>query len=180
MKTSNIAIMCFLILFSAHSSANNDNEEYEGLSTHCRGVAAAITVTASLLPQTRAAQVAVAITGGVSEFMADEVMSKKCEKNLIEWSEYYSENPIDYDDFVRNNCNGNPLTCPGGGTWGIGQPQDCDYYITCLPGNPTLSGPFSVNDLIVTTSHFSNFWETNSWAVDKDGYPRYEDIIGSP
>jgi|AntRauMinimDraft_4_1070384.scaffolds.fasta_scaffold09849_1 hypothetical protein len=169
------------VLFSGTSSASGeDKSEYDGLNEYCRGVAASLTFLAGLTPSTLLSRTIMLTVSGASEYMADELMSTKCEKNLTEWNDYYKENPIDYNEFVRDACDGNPLTCPGGGTWAVGNPQDCSYYITCMPDNPALGGAFSVNDLIMSVSHFKTSWDDNTWYVDKDGFPSYADGIGSP
>lgn len=170
-----IPLSCILMLtFSSFSSAK---EEYEGLNEYCRGVAAAITALSGITPATRIGRTIAVTTSAASEYMANELMSRKCEKNLTEWNDYYKDNPIDYDEFIRDHCGGNPLTCPGGGSWAVGNPQDCSYYMTCMPGNPSLGGAFSVNDLLMSTSHFKTFWNENTWHVDNRGLPKYAESI---
>lgn len=122
----------------------------------------------------QAASSAAAAVGGSAAF------SGRCERSLQDFIDYYDENPIDYDAFVRDECGGNPLTCPGNynnpndpyAEW----PQNCyGLVVSCampLPRSPygTSFTGMSVNDLLDAMTFLGISRSNGYWATDNYGY----------
>lgn len=83
----------------------------------------------------------------VGASFGDAALSASCSRAADEFAEYYQQNPVDYDDFVENQCGGNPANCPGNLS-PFPSPYDCVEMIDCIGGRVPSGYSVSVQDLI--------------------------------
>lgn len=147
----------------------------------CRAVSA-FTVAVAFAPATRNIETALGIglaAAGIEISGASDWAQQKCERGLQDFVDYYERNPVDYDDFVREQCGGNPYNCPG--TFNVNQPSGCSYLIVCSPftvSNEAFAHRVSVEDMVhslqitrnaVVTGNWSSWWrdggDGGDWSV---------------
>ena len=122
-------LACFVLPASASETPGEIDHDIEN-NPVCRGVSNFI-VGASAVFLFRGANAAVA--GGMAAVMIDGLtgsIQDSCQRELEEFVDYYERNPIIYDDYVREECGGNPFNCPGNfGT----APSSCGTFMVCTP-----------------------------------------------
>lgn len=117
--------------------------------------------------------------GAVGAQLGDSVLSGRCQRSLKEFGEYYQKNPVNHIDFVRDQCGGNPLNCPGNlnphNPW-QNSPFECWLVINCGANgirDPATIGPFnsvSVNDLISAMTFVDISISYGYWATAEYGH----------
>lgn len=175
MKHYSLAItilITVLILFTPVTGAARESqlpEGYEnstGLDVLCKGMDAAIVGVSQLTAGVRAAA-AVFTAFELWDIATENVYSRsaECSMSWQDWANYYKNNPVDYDEFIKEHCGGNPLNCPGG--YNRDQPMDCSTFIVCSDYSfDVLNGPFSVNDLVAPFARFEMQYYYNDWNFD--------------
>ncbi|WP_127347212.1 hypothetical protein [Pseudidiomarina mangrovi] len=137
-----------------------------GLDVLCKGMDAAIVGVSSLAAGVRAAT-ATFTAFELYDIATEGVYSRsaECSMSWQDWANYYKSNPVNYNDFIKEHCGGNPLNCPG--TYNVDQPMDCSTFIVCSDyAVDVLNGPFSVNDLVAPFAQFEMQYYYNDWNFD--------------
>lgn len=120
---------------------------------------------------------------GFAAGTAGPYLSERCTNWLNEFAEHFSENPVDYDEFVRNYCDGDPFACRG--NLGLPQnpwedPYECILIIDCSSGglpdedSPLFSQGMSANDFVKLVDHayysyYAGYWLPAPSFIDETG-----------
>ena len=134
-------------------------------------------VGASAFHLTRGAESAIvagAALAGVG--LGADSIQERCERGLEDFVRYYEENPVDYNDFVENFCDGNPFNCPGG--WS-NNPASCGTFINCAPFVIDVSVPgTSISSVMGAIHHVDMAYYWGSWdgprGYDPDPPPYFD------
>jgi|GEM_PF-4594219 len=164
-----LALVLVLLPTKAHSQLYPPGENDPVCSGLAHGLSALAGHGIGALTRSQAVSVFLA---GFSAGTAGPYLSERCTDWLNEFSEHYSENPVDYDEFVETHCNGNPYACRGN----LGTPQNpwedpykCILVIDCSsgglpdPGSPIFSQGLSANDFVKLIDHayysyYAGYW----------------------
>lgn len=99
---------------------------------------------------------------------ADSIQ-QRCEREIEDFVRYYEENPVDYSEFVREHCHGNPFNCPGG--WSA-NPATCQTFMNCAPWIIDVSAPgVSVSNIIGAIHHIEAAYYWGSWSGPSSDVP---------
>lgn len=162
-----IGILVILLPSKAFAKLPDGYVDDPTLTVYCKGVGLAMVAVSQANIYSRA----ITVILGAKEYY-DVVVegeyspSAKCSMSFQDWNNYYIENPIDYNEFVREQCYGNPLNCPG--TLNVGDPTDCSTFIVCSDYSGVVgSGGFSFNDLVAPFGILEMQIQYNSWQGEK-------------
>lgn len=180
----NIVALLFAMTLLSPGAAFADDEDGPDLSQHemaCRGL---LSFTAGAVTMVSTGSPGLAITAGLS-YMSnatpDSPVMTKCIDAFKRYEQTYRDNPVDYEDFLRRFCNGNPNNCPGNlsvsrfDDWE--NPRDCTKFIVCSMEILRRTSPegVSVQD-VINAIHFVGYSVNYGyWAVNDYGF-----LVGLP
>lgn len=165
-----IILFCVTLPSKAYAKLPDGYVDDPSLTVFCKGVGIAMVAISQANIYSRAATVILGAKEYYNIAVEDNYSaSAKCSMSFQDWNRYYIENPIDYNDFVRDTCNGNPLNCPG--ALNVRNPTDCSTFIVCSDYSGIGGGGFSFNDLVAPFSILEMQVHYNSWQGE-----RYEPI----
>lgn len=147
--------------------AEEDEEPVpEDVDTACAAVAEGISFFGGYLAGLGFGDMGKALSVHIATKYGPDAVKKRCK-------DYYrsledQKNSFDYNEFVRDVCGGNPLTCPNG--WNAlgglpDRPQDCRMYVVCNLSLAVRSdNSLSVQDMLnagafIDLSHRSGYWD---------------------
>lgn len=172
MRLKIIFIIITLISVKSHASLPPGYDHHPGLDVVCKGLALSMVAISAVNIYSRAAT---AIFAGkeVYDITTEGTYSAsaKCSMRFQDWNNYYLENPVSYDEFVRDRCYGNPLNCPGG--LNIGAPSDCSSFIVCSDYSSIQNQPFSFNDMVAPFAILETQVYYNNWAILTESPPNF-------
>lgn len=155
-------VACLLLATTPVRASDNSQETDNNIENDpaCRTlnyflVGAAMT----LLPQ-GGKQAITAGLGLAGIGLTADAIQAKCEEEVEDFIDYYERNPINYNDFVRQQCYGNPFACPGNLST---NPASCNTFIVCSPYMITGRGGLSIADVISAITHIDMAYQLGSW-----------------
>lgn len=163
-----LAAICMGALagWTTAQAAEGEAQVPEDVETACAAVAEGISFFGGYLAGMPFGDMGKALAVHIATKFGPDAVNKKCK-------DYYKsleaqKDAFDYNDFVRDVCGGNPLTCPNG--WNAmnrlpGSPYDCHMYIVCNISLAVASdNSLSVQDMLsagafIDLSRRAGYWD---------------------
>lgn len=169
-----LAVMCLGVLGGwSTAQAAEDEEPVPGdVETACAAVAEGISFFGGYLAGLPFGDLGKALSVHIATKFGPAAVNESC-KNYYRSLEKQMEE-FDYDEFVREVCGGNPLTCPNG--WNAmdrlpGTPWDCHMYIVCNLSLAVRSdNSVSVQDLLNAAAFIDLSRRAGYWDYANFGY----------
>ena len=171
---------------SQGAAAETPEEPVPGdVEAGCAAVAEGISFFSGYLAGLSFGDMGKALTLHIATKYGPEAVNQKCK-------DYYrslekQKNEFDYNEFVRDVCGGNPMTCPNG--WNAmnrlpGNPYDCQMYIVCNLSLAVRSdNSLSVQDMLnagafIDLSRRAGYWDYANFGylVGIDGSTSSRDV----
>lgn len=163
-----LAVICIGALGAWTTAQAADDEESvpEDVATACSAVAEGISFFGGYLAGIPFGDIGKALTVHIATKFGPDAVNKRCKDYYRSLEE--EKDSFDYNEFVREVCGGNPLTCPNG--WDAmsrlpGSPWDCHMYIVCNLSLAVRSdNSVSVQDLLnagafIDLSRRAGYWD---------------------
>lgn len=167
-----VAMLCMGALagWSTAHAAEEEEPVPGDVETACKAVAEAISFVGGYLAGMSFGDIGKALGAHIATKYGPDAVNKRCKNYYRSLEE--EKNSFDYNEFVRDVCGGNPLTCPNGWnalSWLPGRPQDCRMYIVCNLSLAVRSdNSLSVQDMLnsgafIDLSHRVGYWDYSSF-----------------